>query len=189
LQGCFVDDPNSRILVVNSETDDDPSGGMTVEECVDFAQSQGLRYAGVEFGSQCFVGNTLHANITAPDSDCNMICAASNGTEFCGAGDRALVYLDNSWSDPTLQELTDVVVQYNSTLWQLQNLVAQYQALISEWAAQNNSTPPTRRHVVKRTLTAVQLQTQLTTIEQQYSVAQNILGVYSNHGPTRTTLM
>jgi hypothetical protein len=151
---------------------------MTVEECVAFAQSQGVAYAGVEFGSQCFVGNTLHGAFQDPNSDCDQICAGNVG-EYCGSADRIQIYLDTSWTNPTLEELTDVLLQYNSTLWQLQNLVSQYQSLISEWAAQQNGTQQSRRGAVKRDLTAPQLETQLTTIKSQYANLLSSLGTFT----------
>lgn len=46
----------------------------------------------MEYGQECFCGNTLAATAaTAEEKDCNMKCAA-NSYELCGAGDRLSVY-------------------------------------------------------------------------------------------------
>lgn len=111
---------------------------MTVEKCVAFAQSKGLRYAGVEFGSQCFVGNTLHTTNNEPDHDCSQVCAGSK-SELCGAGGRLQVYLDTTWFDPTLEQLTSVLEQYNSSIAQLRDTVGQYHDFIIQWKADHPS--------------------------------------------------
>lgn len=147
---------------------------MTVEKCVLLAKTQGMRYAGVEFGSECYFGNTLHTSDKASDGDCSQVCAGNQG-EFCGNGNRVQVYQDSTWSDPTVQELTDVLLQYNSSLLELRQLSGQYQNLIQQWSDQQNSTSK-RWWPVKRSLTVTQLQEQLTTIEQQYPVIQLLLG-------------
>jgi Domain of unknown function (DUF1996)/WSC domain len=59
---------------------------MTVEFCMNFCQ--GYKYAGLEYGSECFCGNAL-ASDRAPKpgilGQCNMKCAGDNG-EYCGGG-------------------------------------------------------------------------------------------------------
>lgn len=46
-QGCYQDSADNRILVADSITN---AKGMTVENCVAFAQKNNWQYAGVEFG-------------------------------------------------------------------------------------------------------------------------------------------
>ncbi|KAK4206827.1 hypothetical protein QBC37DRAFT_258106, partial [Rhypophila decipiens] len=90
-QGCFFDYASGhRVLQADSTTDDSESG-MTVEKCVVFARRNYWRYAGVEFGSQCFVGNTLRDAQGAPIRDCNMPCAG-NDLDLCGSGNHIEVY-------------------------------------------------------------------------------------------------
>lgn len=152
---------------------------MTVEKCVQLAQKQGMRYAGVEFASECFIGNTLHSTTKASDGDCNSVCAGAK-TELCGGGNRVQVYEDTTWSDPTLDQLTAVLVQYNTTLFQLTTLTNQYQQVMQQWADQekNGGAKKKRWWQVKRSLTITQLQEQVSSIESQYPNLQAVLGEY-----------
>ncbi|KAL5364976.1 hypothetical protein BJX96DRAFT_179434 [Aspergillus floccosus] len=104
---------------------------MTVERCVEVAQGGYWRYAGVEFGTQCFVGNTLHGPDQFPDSDCSQACAG-DGTQACGAGGRIQVYEDLTWRNPTLDELIAAVERYNATMEQVRQVIASYQGHINE---------------------------------------------------------
>jgi hypothetical protein len=62
---------------------------MTVEKCISLCH--GYTYVGVEYGRECYCGNSFESGTTAPDSDCSFTCPG-NAFEFCGAGDRLTVY-------------------------------------------------------------------------------------------------
>jgi hypothetical protein len=89
LKGCFIDSSTARGLssfVYTSATN------MTVEICVGKCSGKGYSFAGVEYGAECYCGNTLASTSTpAPLSDCNMFCNG-NTKEFCGSSKRMLVY-------------------------------------------------------------------------------------------------
>lgn len=75
-EGCYTDTstralPNMLI-----------SSGATVESCVAAAAAGGYEYAGVQYGGQCFAGNSLGYTKEA-NSDCSMECSA-NSAETCG---------------------------------------------------------------------------------------------------------
>ncbi|KAL4861372.1 hypothetical protein BDV12DRAFT_204075, partial [Aspergillus spectabilis] len=93
--GCYLDSGDARLLDGDSFTDDSGETGLTVEACVEFAKANGWKYAGVEFGSECHVGNTLNHPDQFADSDCSQICAGK-ATEYCGSGGRIQVYQDTS---------------------------------------------------------------------------------------------
>ncbi|KZT55639.1 WSC-domain-containing protein, partial [Calocera cornea HHB12733] len=86
--GCRVDS-DSRALTGPMQQ----VSTNTVESCEQFCSSQGYIYAGVEYGSQCFCGNTLAngAGGTTASSDCNMACAG-NSAETCGGSYRLNLY-------------------------------------------------------------------------------------------------
>ena len=69
-------------------------GGMdpiTVSSCIAQCKSQGSTYAGVEYGAQCFCGNTVSPDRMPTDSSwsqCDMPCAG-DGSQICG-GPNAL---------------------------------------------------------------------------------------------------
>lgn len=82
--GCYTDTP-TRALPVNLLW-----SGATVEACVTIARAQGYKFAGVQYGTQCFAGN-VPAYTLVPDSNCNMPCAAAP-TEICGGSWHNSVY-------------------------------------------------------------------------------------------------
>ena len=88
--GCGVDDYYNRLLTGASQ--DVPT--MTVETCVDFCSGKGFSIAGLEYGSQCFCGNTIPASASPVPGivgACNMACAG-NGKEKCGDRSRLSLY-------------------------------------------------------------------------------------------------
>ncbi|PYI31449.1 hypothetical protein BP00DRAFT_474956 [Aspergillus indologenus CBS 114.80] len=121
--GCYSDQESPRVLVADSKED---ATGMTVEACVSLAKAGAWRYAGVEYSTQCFVGNTIHDGTAYSDSDCNMPCSG-NTAETCGGGNRVQIYADRTWEDPTYAELADAVHQYNASVWQALQVLESYQ--------------------------------------------------------------
>ncbi|KAH7324125.1 peptidase S8/S53 domain-containing protein [Stachybotrys elegans] len=144
--GCYEDSTASRVLVVDEESDFTFSG-MTVDKCVKLAKDNGLRYAGVEYAGECFVGNTLHHEIRSPEGDCNLVCAG-NTAQFCGNGNRIRVYEDSAWRDPTLDQLTFALTNYNTTLFRVRGLIEDYNTALKEWEAAPGV--PSRRGLIKR---------------------------------------
>lgn len=85
---CQTEATNSRALSALTYASD----GMTLEICI--STCAGYTYAGVEYGRECYCGNSFNAgSVVAPggNADCNMVCPGNN-LEFCGAGSRLSVY-------------------------------------------------------------------------------------------------
>ncbi|KAK6522472.1 hypothetical protein TWF281_003033 [Arthrobotrys megalospora] len=101
---CFVDPTNSRVLTGGSNTDHSTTG-MTVEKCIALAAAAGARYAGVEYGGECYWGPTRNSAQSAALSDCNMPCDG-NAAEVCGAGNRILIYDSGSGTTTTSTRTT-----------------------------------------------------------------------------------
>lgn len=76
---------------------DNNGTAMTIPRCL--AVCAPYRYAGVEYGRECWCGNALNlagnagatpgANVS--DAQCNFPCPG-NSSEFCGAGNRLNLY-------------------------------------------------------------------------------------------------
>ncbi|KAK3390723.1 WSC domain-containing protein [Podospora didyma] len=83
--GCYYDPVTPRALPVQK----DVASPVTVASCV--AACSGYAYAGVEYGHECYCGNTMAGVQQAPDTDCNIPCPGDS-TVMCGSGGRINVY-------------------------------------------------------------------------------------------------
>ncbi len=140
--GCFVDTNSARVLKADSTT----SAEMTVEKCVAETDRDDWRYAGLEAGGQCFVGNTLHNGNAKPTTQdkCNTVCGGDTG-ELCGGSLYIQIYQDSTWSDPNAAELASEFQEYNDTLAEFHSVVLDYQAALKDWQSETGSSNPKLR--------------------------------------------
>lgn len=88
--GCYTDPVNPRAIASYQVTS---TSSMTVEMCVGACEAKGYAFAGVEYGSQCFCGNSISSQSTAvADSQCEVMLCPGNSKEWCSAGSRLQVY-------------------------------------------------------------------------------------------------
>ena len=79
-EGCYSDAANRALPVVLSQS------GATRKSCVAAARARGLLYAGLQYGGQCFAGNTLGYQKAKPADEgtaCRMKCSADSSQD-CG---------------------------------------------------------------------------------------------------------
>ena len=80
--GCFQDSGDPQGL-----TDRDLSGfmtnskDMTIEKCIQICSEKGFKYAGLQYGIQCFCGNSYGKY--GESYSCNYVCSG-NQDEICG---------------------------------------------------------------------------------------------------------
>ncbi|WVW80508.1 hypothetical protein I302_102492 [Kwoniella bestiolae CBS 10118] len=87
--GCYTEGTGGRALSIGKGL----GQATNVANCT--AACQGYAYAGVEYGQECYCGNTIGTgSVPAPLTDCNMVCAG-NSSEYCGAGSRLNMYALN----------------------------------------------------------------------------------------------
>jgi WSC domain len=65
--------------------------GMTVEMCMDFCDVMGFNIAGVEYGGECYCGNTFENGGGSCTSGCTTPCIG-NDTQLCGGDWKMNVY-------------------------------------------------------------------------------------------------
>jgi hypothetical protein len=135
-KGCFLDDPSNRVLR-NGSTQDSSATGMTVEKCLDSAQS--WRYAGLEFGGECFWGDVLYREEPVSQDDCKMACAGDS-LESCGDGNRIELLEDSEWVNPSRAQLADSLEAYETFWIELQSDIVQWKKLVDAY------TVPGRKH-------------------------------------------
>jgi glucan endo-1,3-alpha-glucosidase len=95
--GCFVD-TESRLLRSHSVT----QGAMTPEFCVSACSARSFKYAGVEYGGECYCGDVLYTTANGggggrlgekvADGECNVQCGGDS-SRMCGGSWRANVYV------------------------------------------------------------------------------------------------
>ncbi|KPM42732.1 hypothetical protein AK830_g3796 [Neonectria ditissima] len=93
---CISEPSNGRLLGKQVLNDNKMTIKMCLESCYDY------KFAGVEYGVECWCGNTLNLNgntgatpgKNVSDSDCNFRCPGDT-LVFCGAGNRLNMYINN----------------------------------------------------------------------------------------------
>ncbi|GAD96236.1 WSC domain protein [Paecilomyces variotii No. 5] len=83
--GCYSDTTLKRTLSMSYNV-----AGLTVEKCQSTCQDHGYIYAGLEFGSQCFCGNSIDNGATLT-SGCGTVCSGDSA-EICGGANALSMY-------------------------------------------------------------------------------------------------
>jgi hypothetical protein len=83
--GCFGDNAGRRDLSGASSV----GATNTPAQCLSFCKGAGYAYAAVEFGTQCFCGNTYGSY--GPSAGCTSACAG-DATQVCGGFDAESVF-------------------------------------------------------------------------------------------------
>ncbi|KAL9074517.1 MAG: hypothetical protein Q9157_004376 [Trypethelium eluteriae] len=94
--GCANDTAGS-VRTLNAKRTTDPS--MTTEFCQNYCQSAGYKYAGTEFGDECYCDNFINPSAVLHQTMCYYACAG-NTTQDCGGADRISLY-NNTLFNPT----------------------------------------------------------------------------------------
>ncbi|KAJ8275895.1 hypothetical protein COCON_G00076470 [Conger conger] len=85
--GCFLDDKDNRALGGNVFYD---FRKMTSTLCQDTCSESGYRFAGLEYGAECYCGNRISTSRTR-EEDCNLDCKGEKGSP-CGGVGRLSIY-------------------------------------------------------------------------------------------------
>jgi hypothetical protein len=81
--GCFKDNNNRDMTGI--------PGVDSPEACFKAVREKGYEFAAMQFGSQCFGGNTVGKYGDRPDKECNKECSKEKGMK-CGDGWRNSVW-------------------------------------------------------------------------------------------------
>lgn len=94
--GCYTEATNGRALPHGEEPEI-----RAVQPCINACASKEYVYAGLEYGGECWCGDSLSRGaVRAPAAECNIACSG-NRTELCGGGNRLNVYRLNDGTIPT----------------------------------------------------------------------------------------
>ncbi|KAG9688704.1 WSC-domain-containing protein, partial [Aureobasidium melanogenum] len=89
-KGCLTEPTNGNRALAGASTTDPL---MTVEKCVKFCLGKRFKYAGIEYGQQCYCGSGITPGAVA--TKCNtpsLMTCPGNQFEFCGAGNLLNLY-------------------------------------------------------------------------------------------------
>ena len=93
LGNCYVDDATRRLPEHIHKSDQSKfTSSNTPEFCINACKEKGFKFAGVEWGKQCFCGNTEPAvDKKVPGTECNMVCPGDSSI-LCGASWRMNIF-------------------------------------------------------------------------------------------------
>ena len=83
-------------------------GTMSIDLCAQTAQSRNYRYFGLEYKTQCLLGNTINPASTAlAATSCNLPCGG-NPAQSCGGADAISLYTNDLYTAPSTVQLAQV---------------------------------------------------------------------------------
>lgn len=86
--GCYQEPSTGRALGASSIASDT----MTIQQCIQTAQARGYSYAGLEYGRECWMANSISTgSAKVDDAKCSMTCAGDLSTR-CGGSKLLSVY-------------------------------------------------------------------------------------------------
>jgi hypothetical protein len=88
--GCYSDSVAARILPTGVGVAGGASNNSAAS-CTAACAASNFKYAGTEYGGECFCGNTLGNGHGPEEEGCDMECNGAP-TEFCGGSNRINVY-------------------------------------------------------------------------------------------------
>ncbi|KAG8801479.1 hypothetical protein FRC17_006644, partial [Serendipita sp. 399] len=88
----FCSDTAATRFLTGHPATDIPADQMTVQKCIDGCAAAGFSSAGLEYGRECYCGNSSQPLADLADvSECNMPCLG-DASEICGGANRLLMY-------------------------------------------------------------------------------------------------
>lgn len=111
---CVAEGTNGRALTGAATSAKD----MTPAKCSTFCANGGFKYAGVEYGSECYCGNSFSngASLNTASNQCNMACSGNIDT-MCGGPGAMNVFVNPSIVPPVSSSNTPVVSGSLPTGW------------------------------------------------------------------------
>ncbi|KAF9873174.1 hypothetical protein CkaCkLH20_09337 [Colletotrichum karsti] len=86
-KGCYTDSPSTRALSFKVPN----FGNFSAAQCVSQCSTLNYQYAGLEYGSECWCGNSIDNGNAPASSGCDMACVG-NHADTCGGAGRVNIY-------------------------------------------------------------------------------------------------
>ena len=94
--GCYRDKPTRDLFSDTIEI-----SNMTQDSCQSYCRDKGFRYAGAQYGKQCFCGDSFGRYGKLADTDCNTACAGDRQAKCGGVWANSVFQVSNSSADET----------------------------------------------------------------------------------------
>ncbi|TFK22851.1 copper radical oxidase [Coprinopsis marcescibilis] len=103
-EGCVSEGTTGRAL-----TGPNYASGteMTIENCINFCDTEGAIYAGVEYSVECFCGHSLSNGGGTPTTDCNMPCSG-NSLQPCGGPGKLNLFWSGAAPPPAPSVIPEI---------------------------------------------------------------------------------
>ncbi len=108
---CIAEGTNGRALSGASTA----SSSMTIPMCLQFCQSKGYQWAGIEYSGECYCDNDFKngASLSLTSSRCEMPCLGDS-TTMCGGPDALSLFNNPSVTAPTTASSTTAITSTTS---------------------------------------------------------------------------
>lgn len=110
--GCAIDSYDPRVFSYGG----DYKNELTIDSCLIDCEDAGYTYAGLEYGIQCYCGNSIDSSVTYDvESACGTPCGG-NSTEMCGGNYRLDVYQFISAAETECNATTTAIPSSNNNI-------------------------------------------------------------------------
>lgn len=101
--GCYTDSAAPRTLGATVSV----SAAMTIEQCIATCDAADFKYAGLEYGSECYCDSVIQLpGAQVDDTDCAMTCTG-NAAQTCGGPSRLNIF-DSGRPAPVIPQTLEV---------------------------------------------------------------------------------
>ncbi|KAJ7915243.1 galactose oxidase [Mycena leptocephala] len=125
--GCYTDSAETRTLTGAATAD---LVNMTVENCIDFCDSQQFIFAGVEFMVSFYCDDFIEpSGVSAPITECNLPCTG-DPAESCGGANRLNIFWSGA-EPPPVPTIPPFIGEWQSLGCYSDNVDGQGRALVN----------------------------------------------------------
>ncbi|KAF2878042.1 WSC domain-containing protein [Massariosphaeria phaeospora] len=103
--GCYTDYLDFGGLRALKYLSSIPGASVSIETCTASCKGAGYRYAGLEYGRECYCGSYFLSDIAA-ETSCDLPCTG-NSSEICGGLDRLSIYIDPTFPGSSVANSID----------------------------------------------------------------------------------
>lgn len=114
-QGCYTDSVSTRTLTGYYNN----NASQTLDTCAAAARANNLAYFGVEYGAECFAGNTIASSASSGSTACTMKCGGdASGKTTCGGSNAISLFKNDAYVPGSNKQVVSVKTSTSSATYQ-----------------------------------------------------------------------